>query len=112
MANEWLAQPAQPQARQCDSELRGRNSTASRCSVAWRAYLTRQPPVLAKGQSWLARTFTIANSAATKNPLAATKATTTKISKKPGMKQLVNLRAECLWCKPQEFCLRQELGAE
>src|SRR5688572_14937729 len=45
---------------------------ASKWSMARRAIFTRQPPFLAIGRNWLARTFTNANSAATKKPFAST----------------------------------------
>ena len=46
---------------------------APRWALAHNASRTCQPPLLASGFSWLARTLTKANSAATKKPLASTR---------------------------------------
>src|SRR6185312_14511588 len=77
-ANWWArnGSPIQPKPRLASvTPSWDAESIAPKCPVARRASFTLQPPFFARGLSWLARTFTKANSVATKNPLARIKTT-------------------------------------
>jgi hypothetical protein len=80
VGQEGFAHPAEAEAGQGDAELGG-GEGGIEVLGGLEGELHAPAAGLGQGRSWLARTFTRANSAATKKPLASTSATMIRVSK-------------------------------